>query len=95
MPCQENPRLYAESWPLVYFEPLIAELAAVGRDDAGRETLKSSVKKIVIQNTTGCYYGDRGASFEEGVLTLDHEPLTNTNAEDRKKGVVALLESKL
>jgi hypothetical protein len=89
-------RLYAESWPKVYFEPLVAGLATVSRDQMGKDALKSSLKKIVIQNTSGCYYGDRWARLEEGVLTLDHEPLTNSgDVEDRKKGLIKLLEEKL
>jgi hypothetical protein len=89
-------RLYAECWPPVYFEPLIAGLAAVCRDDMGREAVKSAVKKIVIQNTKGCVYGDCWATFADGVLTLDHESLTNSGAiEERKNGLVAVLESNL
>jgi hypothetical protein len=89
-------RLYAECWPLVYFEPLIAGLTAVARDEMGREALKSGVKKIVIQNVKGNAYGDRWANLEDGVLTLDHESVTNSaDTEDRTNGLVALLESTL
>ena len=89
-------RLYAECWPLVYFEPLIAGLAAVCRDEMGRDAVKGAVKKIVIQNTKGCVYGHCWATFADGVLTLDHESLTNSGAtEERKNGLVAVLESNL
>jgi hypothetical protein len=89
-------RLYAESWPLVYFEPLIAGLAAVCRDEMGREAVKGSIKKIVIQNAKGCVYGDCWATVDAGVLTLDHESLTNSGATDeRTKGLIAVLESSL
>jgi hypothetical protein len=89
-------RLYAECWPSVYFEPLIAGLAVVCRDDMGRDAVRGAVKKIVIQNAKGCVYGDCWATLAGGVLTLDHEPLTNSSAvEERKNGLVAVLESNL
>jgi hypothetical protein len=88
--------LYAECWPLIYFEPLIAGLTVICRDEMGREALKGALKKIVIQNTKGCVYGSCWATLAEGVLTLDHESLTNSgDTEDRKKGLVAMLESSL
>jgi hypothetical protein len=89
-------RLYAESWPQVYFEPLIAGLTVVCRDDLGREAIESTLKKIVIRNTKECVYGDCWATLQDGVLTLDHEPLTNAgDTEDRKNGLVKMLESTL
>jgi hypothetical protein len=89
-------RLYAECWTLVYFEPLIAGLATVCRDEMGREAIQSNLKKIVIQNLKGCTYGNCWASFQDGILTLDHESLTNSHdTEERKKGLVAVLESGL
>lgn len=89
-------RLYAESWPVVYFEPLIGGLEAVGRDDMGREALKSGLKKITIKNTKGCTYGDCWATFHDGELTLDHEPLTNAyDADARKNGLITVLEKSL
>ncbi len=88
--------LYDECWPKVYFEPLIDGLKAVGRDEMGKEALQGSLKKIVIQNTTGAYYGDRWASFENGVLTLDHLPTTNADSiQERTDGLVQTLEKKL
>lgn len=88
--------LYAECWPQVYFEPLIAGLAEICRDQMGREAVKNSLKKIVIQNTKGCGYGSCWASFADGVLTLDHESLTNSYAiPERTKGLVEVLESSL
>jgi hypothetical protein len=87
---------YAESWPKVYFEPLIAALKHVGNDDMGREAIKSGIKKIVVQNIKGCDYGDCWASFHDGVLTLDHNSVANAfDTEARKKGLVAVLEQSL
>jgi hypothetical protein len=93
---EDESHLYDECWPKVYFEPLIEGLKAIGRDDMGKEALQSSLKKIMIQNTTGAYYGDRWASFENGVLTLDHLPTTNADSiQERTDGLVQTLEKKL
>jgi hypothetical protein len=88
--------LYAESWPKVFFEPLVTALKAITIDDMGKEALKGGLKKVVIQNRSGAYYGDRMANFEGGTLTLDHEPHTNVdNISERVEGIQKLLESKL
>lgn len=89
-------RLYAESWPQIYFEPLIAGLETVARDQMGKDALKEGLKKIVVQNTSGRYYSDGWVVLEDGVLTLDHDPMTNaSDGADREKTLVDLLESKL
>ncbi len=88
--------LYDECWPKVYFEPLIAGLKSVGRDEMGKEALRSALKKVVVQNTTGAYYGDRWTSFEGGVLTLEHLPTTNADSvQERTDGLVQTLEKNL
>jgi hypothetical protein len=89
-------RLYAESWPAVYFEPLVGALEWVGRDNMGREAIQSEVKKIVLQNTKGCTNPDCWAAFHDGVLTLDHEAITNVHDVDgRRKALIAVLEQGL
>lgn len=92
----QDAKLLAESWPKVYFEPLIGALKQVGRDDMGKEALKENLSKVVVKNTTGCYYPDRWAAFDEGVLTLDHDPIKNVEeAEQRQQSLVDVLESRL
>jgi hypothetical protein len=92
----DQAHLYDECWPQVYFTPLATALRAIVVDDMGKEALAGALKKIVITNESGIYYGDRWASFEGGVLTLDHEPCTNVGQEqDRVDGVVTLLEKNL
>jgi hypothetical protein len=88
--------LYAEAWPKVYFEPLVAALAEISKDAMGKDALKGALKKIEIVNVGGIYYGDRWASFSSGVLKLDHQPFSNIDdVKDRTKGVVDLLEKSL
>lgn len=89
-------RLYAESWTDVYFEPLIEGLKSVTRDQMGKDAVKKELKSIVITNQGGVYYPDNWAKFENGILRLDHEPLTNVaDREQRAKKLTELLESKL
>jgi hypothetical protein len=89
-------RLWAETWPAIYFESLIGGLESVTKDAMGKEAVKEKLKKIVIQNTKGIYYGDRWATFENGVLTLDHDPVTNAGSgEERERGLATVLENAL
>jgi hypothetical protein len=94
----EQSHLYDDCWPKVYFAPLIEALKSITRDDIGKEALKGGLKKIVIQNRAGTYYGDRMAQWEKGsgTLTLDHEPCTNVdNVKERTDGITKALETNL
>jgi hypothetical protein len=87
---------YAENWAKVYFQPLVTALKAITIDDLGKEALKGGLKKIVIENKSGVYYGDRWATLQDGVLTLDHEPCTNVdNVDERATGLQQVLEKGL
>lgn len=86
-------RLYVESWKAIYFEPLIAALEAIGKDEMGREALKKGLSKVVIANSSANVYPDNWAKFEGGTLTLDHDPLTNAaDIQPRASKLVAVLE---
>ena len=63
---------------------------------SGKDALTATLKKIIVQNTADVSYGDRWATFEGGVLTLDHKPTTNVDSvKERTDGLVALLEKSL
>ncbi|HYH97872.1 hypothetical protein [Hyalangium sp.] len=86
--------LYEEAWPKIYFTPLIGALKAIAVDDLGREVLRSALKRVVIRNTTGAASGTSMVRFQDGVLTLDHEPVTNVdNLEDRQEHIQKALEA--
>lgn len=86
--------LYEETWPKVYFTPLIGALRAISQDDLGRESLQGSLKRVVIRNTAGNAYASSVATFQRGVLTLDHEPATNVDeVKDRQDAIQTALES--
>jgi hypothetical protein len=88
--------LYVASWKSVYFEPLIDALKAVGKDDLGREALKTGLHKVVIENTRGYYYPDEWAKLEGGTLTLDHDPISNAgDVEARTTRLVTVIENGL
>lgn len=88
--------LYADAWPKVYFEPLVAGLTEICKDAMGKDALKGALKKIEIVNVGDIYYGDRWASFSDGVLRLDHQPFSNIDyVNERTKGLVECLEKAL
>lgn len=88
--------LYNDSYPKVYFEPIIKGLGEICADDMGKEAVKSSLKKIVLCNKSGKYSPASAISFTDGVLTIDHEPTSNVaDIDDRKKVVVDLISKSL
>ena len=87
---------YNTHWPDMYFEPLVAGLGRINKDEMGRAAIKEGIKKVVIQNEANVKNADRWATLKDGVLTLDHLP--TTNVQDRvlrgeKLGI--MLEQKL
>jgi hypothetical protein len=82
------------AWEKVYFRPLVNALRAIAIDSLGRDALKASVKRIVIQNRSGNYSEDEMARFEDGTLYIDHDPVANIDyVEQRAKAIQATLES--
>ncbi|MBU0550450.1 hypothetical protein KKB55_22640 [Myxococcota bacterium] len=87
---------YEESFPEMYFKPLVAALKSITADEMGLNALKGSLKKIVIQNKAGISYSGKFATFSDGILTLDHKPTTNLQqAKDREDVLRVLLEDNL
>jgi hypothetical protein len=89
---EEQSHLYEDSFPKVYFTPIINAFKEITADDMGKEALKETLKKIVIKNVDQIYYGDRCYFFEKGVLTIDHMPTTNIdNIQERTEGLTKIL----
>jgi hypothetical protein len=83
---------YAEFFPKVYFEPLVAALTAVTVDQMGVDAARAGLTKIVVRNSAG-YSSTNGFTFTDGVLTVDHRPESNVDyGEDRAKGLQEILE---
>ncbi len=88
--------LYGECWPKVYFEPLAHAFRDICVDEMGKEALKKGLKRIRIQNKLNVYSGESCASFESGVLTIDHLPTSNVDDVNlRSRGIQKMLEAAL
>ncbi len=88
--------LYEEGFTKVYFTPIINAFKAITVDELGKEGLKETVKKIVIKNENGNYYGSTAYTYADGVLTIDHSPISNIdNIDERSTELEKLLSSKM
>ena len=92
----EYAHIYEESFPKVYFIPLINAVKEISADEMGKEALKETLKKVVIKNEGGNVYGSNAYSFNEGVLTIDHQPFSNIdNITERSMELSKLLMKNL
>ena len=87
--------LYEESWPQLYFEPLIQALEGITVDDLGKEAVQQGLQKVVIRNQEDCYSPDCWANFTNGTLTLDHQLANVSDVDARAKALQAVLENGL
>lgn len=87
--------LYEDAFTKVYFAPLCAALKAIAVDDLGRMALRDGLKQVVLCNTKGGY-GDDAIEFVGGVLTIDHDPVSNIDyVSDRAASIQKKLEAGL
>lgn len=97
---------YSEDWywSQIYFEPLAAALAQIGRDEMGKEALKKGLKKVVVtfdSATAPASNYPNGLTFEGGVLTINFTPGSNAgdstspDFKARVEAMVGVLEPKL
>jgi hypothetical protein len=93
---EDMSHLYEESFSKIYFQTLIDGFKEICIDDLGKEALKKGLKKVVLCNKNGNYYGDSAITFENGVLTIDHLPTTNVdNLSERTKSLVTAVSKKI
>lgn len=86
---------YAESWPELYFKPVIEALRQITRDDMGKDAVKAGLKKLEIRNSKGAYYASTAITFESGDLVIDHDLSNVGNTKERIDYIVEILEKKL
>jgi len=87
--------LYADSYPKVFFEPLVKAFTRIAVDDMGKKALKEGLKEVRIANTKGSY-SCSGFTFKDDILDIDHEPCSNVDdIEQRAEGIQKLLENGL
>lgn len=83
--------LLEESIPKVYFNPILEAFREIAIDDMGKEALKEGIGSVVVRWT-----GEKQISFEDGVLTVDHSPISNIDYwEDRRDQIQKALEESL
>ncbi|CAM1360198.1 MULTISPECIES: hypothetical protein [Tenacibaculum] len=88
--------LYSDSYPKIYFQPLIESFSAITADDMGKEALKESLKKVVIVNNDNHHNPTNAYTFSEGVLQINHSPILNADdVSSRTKVLTSLLENNL
>lgn len=93
---EEYTHMYEEGFTKVYFTPLINALKEITVDEMGKEALKEALKKVVIKNEAGNYYGSTAYAFNGGVLTIDHQPFSNIdNITERSEELSKLLMKNL
>jgi hypothetical protein len=84
---------------LPIFEPLVAALTDITRDDMGKEALRAKLARIVVRYDppTGSIANyPNGLTFEGGVLDINWMPGVNPEDEaQRKAALVDLLERNL
>lgn len=87
--------MYDLAFAKVYFQPLVIAFNDICRDEMGRAALGTGLTRIVIKNSDKFYGGD-SVSFDDGVLTIDHKPVTNIDeVQVRAEAIIRLLESEL
>jgi hypothetical protein len=86
---------YQDSWTKVFFKPVIEALRQIGRDEMGREALKTGLKKVEFRNSKGAYSPSSAITFQGGALVIDHELSNVDYVEDRKNYIVEILEKGL
>lgn len=87
--------LYKEAWTEIFFKPIIDGLRQIGRDDMGREALKSGLKQIELRNSAGAYSPTSAISFQGGQLVIDHELSNVGDTKDRTKYLIEIVEKGL
>lgn len=93
---QDWSHVYDESWPKVYFEPVVLAFQDITADEMGQEALKSKIKKLKITNSGRYFHGKDGYSIDGDTLVVDLQPFANqADVALRHKAMRELLESSL
>ncbi len=85
---------WTESWPTLYFQPVIIAFKNICIDDMGKEALVSHLKKVIIQDVRDVY-GAEWVTFEDGALTLDHRFCNVDDVDTRVQSLQTTLEKAL
>lgn len=91
----DQAHLYLESWPELYFKPIIEALRQITRDQMGKDAVKAGLKKIEIRNSKGAYSPHSAITFESGTLAIDHDLSNVGDTKDRADYIVQIVEKDL
>jgi hypothetical protein len=86
---------YKEAWTEIFFKPVIEALRQIGRDDMGKEALKSGLKKIEFRNSADAYSPSSAITFQNGELVIDHKLSNVGDTQDRTKYIIEIVEKGL
>lgn len=87
--------MYTEAFQKVYFQTVEQAFRNICRDEMGRDALQAGLKQIVFRNASD-RSGLNGITFIDGILTIDHHPVTNIDdLAERTEHTVQLLEQNL
>ena len=85
--------LYNDTFPKIYFQPLIEAISAINIDEIGGELLRKGLKEVKIVNENNEHNLERAITFVDGVLTINHSPIMNADkVEEKTERIVHLLE---
>lgn len=88
--------LYTDSYPKIYFQPLIEAFTAISSDDMEKEALKEGLQKVIIVNKDDHHNPTHAYTLENGVLQVNHSPILNADkVSERTEVLVDLLENNL
>jgi hypothetical protein len=88
--------LYNDTFPKIYFLPLIEAIKSICTDEMGIQLLKAGLKNVIIVNENNEHNLNRAITFENGVLKINHSPVMNADkVADKAKRITDLLEDKL
>ncbi|MCQ0111966.1 hypothetical protein SAMN04487906_0727 [Zhouia amylolytica] len=88
--------LYNDTYPKIYFQPLIQAFKSISSDDLGKKALQESLQKVIIDNRHDHHNPNSAFRLKDGVLTVDHSPVLNADkVEERVEVLVELLENNL
>ena len=86
---------YKEAWTEIFFKPVIEALRQIGRDDMGKDAIKSGLKKVEFRNASGYYSPHSAITFQNGTIMIDHELSNVGDTKDRTKHLVEIVEKGL
>ena len=87
--------LYKESWPELYFKPVIEALRQIGRDQMGKDAIKAGLKKVEFRNSKGAYSPTSAITFHDGQLTIDHDLSNVGDTKARADYIIEIVEKDL